>query len=222
MKRVHLIAAVLLLPCVALIASADYCVRGHAVYSQPYVAPTYSYGYSYQQPYYQQPYYQQHYVPYAVPFHYSPDYYYSVSDYYRDSLLADAVVGRLVGKLGVQPPAPAAPAAPANPPGQVQPVTPPTPAPRTGLRTSVAPELVKSIETNGCMKCHAPGIAVKSGAGLSLDGESLATMAEGMRWKMHGLVAAGDMPKGGKAVPDAEVKAYYDHAMLPSRVAARK
>lgn len=201
---------------VAAAVQADgYCNR-RTTYAAPTYAPHHAPHYA---PHYATPTYNgyQHYdyYPVPVPYHAQQDYFYSVQDYYRDALLADAIEGRIRRIVDQQrkpdgPPGQVAPPAPPAPPPPVPPR--PTPAPASSVRTKVDPALLTSIEANGCVKCHSAGNP-KSG-GLVLTEQTLATMPEGQRWKMHGMVSSGEMPMGGKAVPIEQLKVYYEHAKL--------
>lgn len=71
-------------------------------------------------------------------------------------------------------------------------------------------DLLKVVNAS-CVKCH--GVVPKDNT-LSLitaDGQ-LANISEGMKWKAHGLVASGEMPKSGPAVKDQEVLLFYNFA----------
>jgi hypothetical protein len=76
---------------------AGGCYPSYYSYPVSYSYPTY-YTPTYYQPY---PVYVEKEVvkPYAVKSYVSPDYYYSVQDYYRDKLLVDAMAGRSVALL---------------------------------------------------------------------------------------------------------------------------
>lgn len=122
-----------------------------------------------------------------------PDYYYSTRDYYRDQLLVDAIVGKLLQlqRQGLL--------APGGQPGRRMPIV-------GGANAGIDPQLV-ALTQRVCIKCHQQGNA---GNGLVLT--DLATVSEGQRWKAYGLVNGGIMPKGGQPVSDDEAKLFFDWA----------
>lgn len=132
----------------------------------------------------------------------NPDYYYSLQSYYRDKLLVDAIAGRvgdIVGRATATP----APRPPVMPPA-VDPGVKPAPSPGApGAALNKASEkLVKLVETN-CLKCHSGATAAK---GLSLD--NLDVLPEVTRLKCYMLCNTGDMPKGGAAISDEDMKEF--------------
>jgi len=137
-----------------------------------------------------------------------PEYYYSVSDGYRDSVLADAIAYRVLqlqrqGLLRAESQQPAA--TPPTPRHKEPPAEAPPPMPRAGNTQPAPSALVKVLESR-CVKCHqGPGV---NGIDLS----DPAAVPEGARWKSYALANAGEMPKGGKAIPDDEVAALYQWA----------
>lgn len=139
------------------------------------------------------------------------DYYYSAQNYYQSSLIADAVVGRLIGKGW----APIGPGGIAPAPTD-RPVMPPAKDSRPG-GGEVSAALRKSIDTH-CLKCHNDD--GKKDGGLSLVDPTL--MPEGQRWKMHGYVHIGKMPSGLPAISDAEVEEFLRFADDAGKSSARK
>lgn len=134
-----------------------------------------------------------------------PDYYYSVSDGYRDSLLADAIAYRLLtlqrqGLLRADATQPAA--TPPTPRYKEPPAEAPPPMPRAG--TTAAPSAVLKVLEARCSKCH------QGANGIDLSDPD--RVPEAGRWKSYALANSGEMPKGGKAIPDDEVKVLYDWA----------
>lgn len=137
-----------------------------------------------------------------------PDYYYSVSDGYRDSLLADAIAFRLLqlqqkGLLKADAATPPTPRYKEPAEGSVG--TPPA-VPRAG---PPAPAALAAVVEAKCAKCH------QNANGIDLS--DLDRVPEGARWKSYGLVNSGVMPKGAKPVPDDEVKLFYDWATAAQR-----
>lgn len=174
---------------------AQTVVRPRACVTTPTVAPVYH------QPYYAHSYSAYYptvvkeYVPYVVPVEVYPrDHYYSLDSYYRDKLLVDAIVGRLVQSAPVdQPKAKPTPQQPAN-----QPEAP-------AIKTDV-PEGLAALVQAKCIKCHA------GGAGGRVDLSDLSIVPEGVRWQCYGLVNAGEMPKGLEPIPDKDVQVFYEWA----------
>jgi hypothetical protein len=134
-----------------------------------------------------------------------PDYYASVRDYYRDSLLADAVAYRVLTAKAT----PAAPAASLPEYGADR------PAPRAtregAVNTAVSPAL-KEYVAQSCVKCH-NGPAGKGGVDLS----RLESAPAGLRWACHGMVVSGEMPQGGPEAPEAVLKEFYDWAKAATK-----
>lgn len=140
-------------------------------------------------------------VPKAVEVAVAAPYYFSVSDGYRDSILADAVAFRVLqslqGKAAASAPLPRY----KEPARESPPTAPPmgradAPGPSSGAA------LAKVLESR-CQKCHnAPG---RNGIDLS-DPDKV---PKGARWHSYALANSGEMPKGGQAIPDDEVKLLY-------------
>lgn len=188
----------LVLGCPAL---ADSC-RARPFYNAPpvYHAPTY----------YQPTYYEPHYVelvPKAIKTFVSPDYYFSVGDAYRDALLADAIAYRvLLGQQSGQKAVPPYQAVPRIPQDPEVPRGKPESREQPGQRQSTqpVPEKLKEVIAASCLGCHA--------GQQSPDFSDPAVVSKGLRWAAHGLVAGGDMPKGGKPLPDEVVVLFYQYA----------
>ncbi len=197
MKTVFSLACAL---CVAMVSMADAQVIRRSCYQtyQPTYAPTYQ-AQTYHAPYYQPQYYVQ---PYALPTYITNDYYFSVDSYYRDKLLVDAITGRLtlLGLTG-QPAGPPMQGAPRRPAPQPDPIEQPV------LISTPVPDGLKNIVDAKCVKCHG---ATTPGGRANLS--ELATVSEGVRWQAHGLVNAGEMPKGLGPLEDAEVLKFYEWA----------
>lgn len=138
-----LLGLLLLLVCVP-VAEADGC-RSVAFVRTPYVsksyhAPTYNYGHDYYPQYY----------PVAI----APDYFWSVRDYYRDQLLADAIAFRILTANG---------GASKTPPEPIRGGQAPFPMPKATdapERTETLPQglqgLLGGIQTH-CAACHTKG-----------------------------------------------------------------
>lgn len=187
MKKVGVVLSVLALFVVAFTVEAD-CNRTRVVVQQHHAqavvvqqqhhAVSYNHAQAIQ------------FVPVAI----SPDYYYSTQNHYRDSLLADAVVGRL---MQAQTKAP-----------QIQQHQAPCPCPinQPKAATGVSEKLVALVNAR-CIKCHQ---GPTPGGGLNL--ENLDAIPKGQRWTSHGLVNSGEMPKGGQPISDDEVKLFVEWA----------
>lgn len=156
-------------------------------------------------------------VPKALKVNVSPDYYYSVADYYRDKLLVDAITGRIVDLQNKG--AFRAPDADekyqeilrmvlqlqAGRQGKIMSPAQDSTVPNV-QSTNVNPEVVKIIQSQ-CVRCH--NDQTKKG-GLSLT--NLDALEECDWWKIYGLVNTGEMPKGGKPVTDEQTKLFYHQA----------
>jgi cytochrome c5 len=149
----------------------------------------------------------------AVPVYVAPAYYYSVSDGYRDTVLAEAaafraalLMSRLQPPAGPLPRVPGGPAPslpPAGTPGLTPPAAPEAPA------GGVSPELAKVVEAR-CVKCHAAG---KNGIDLSAAALPRLTRTQwldcAMRVNLDGPLA---MPQGGPALKPEEVSLFAAQA----------
>lgn len=144
----------------------------------------------------------------------SPDYYYSVGSYYREKVLADAIVGRILeaqknGLIGGQPPT-----------GSIAPTNPaPTKPSGDGSVKAGAyqePKLLASV-TKHCASCHSGGTAKGNFTILTDDGK-LVDLDERMAEKTFRLVSTGIMPKGGNPVPDVDIPLYNEWANTISQV----
>lgn len=139
----------------------------------------------------------------AVAVAIQPDYYYSVSDGYRDSLLADAIAFRVLQAQALQ--------AASGGTGRVTRETPPVPRYKEPAATPAAPATMPRATSDGipaalarliegrCVTCHnAPG---KNGIDLSDPGRL--TRSEWLECQYQ--VAKNKMPKGGKPLSDEEL-----------------
>lgn len=151
------------------------------------------------------------YVPKAIAVRVNPEThgnYTSINDYYRDKLLVDAIVGRMIQlqQQGLLAPMQQ----------QLQKPNDQKPMPFADLPKHDAsnPKEVKlaQIVQVRCISCHND---TNNKGGLSLT--DLTTLSRGMRWEMHGRVASGDMPRGKKALPNEEVPPFYDFAIASSK-----
>lgn len=175
------------------LAQADHCVRQRvlvqqAVVAKAVVADTVL-------------------VPKAVAVAVSPDYYYSVADHYRDSLLADAITQRVVQRLQASGNV-ASPPETTAPNGVCQCNRPPAPnSPPANPPAGSTPAKLVAVVKASCLKCHS-GANVRGGLDLS----NLDTVPEGVRWKAYSLVNTGEMPQGAAAIGDEDVKLFYEWA----------
>jgi hypothetical protein len=146
-------------------------------------------------------------VPKAVKVLVSPDFFYSVSDGYRDAILADAIAYRVLAASGRAAPVTEPYLPRYAEPGEkrVAPRLGPPPAPdKGGVTTDVNPALAKLVDAK-CAKCH-------SGGSNGIDLDDLGKVSEAARWKSYALVNKGRMPKGGKAIADDEVDLFFQWA----------
>lgn len=188
------------------IASAQHVCRGRAVaapvvyhapaYHAPHVAPVKAVVHDYE------------YAVKAVKVVVQPDYYYSVSDGYRDSLLADAIAFRILQAQALRE-AGKAPAQTAPVPRYKDPPAPPATMPPAEAKsnTPVSPAMV-AVAASRCVKCHNG----PEKNGIDLSEAALALTPKGKRWHAYALANSGEMPKGATAIPDDEVKALYEWA----------
>lgn len=137
------------------------------------------------------------------------DYYYSIDNSYRDKIFLDAIVGRLATVRDAEEirrfrakesyEAPSSRKAPV-----------PVPVPVEDFNTEVPKGLKEAVDAK-CIKCHNPSLPERA------DLSNLAATPPLVRWQAHGLVNAGEMPKGGGTINDATVVAFYNWAKLGSR-----
>lgn len=170
----------------------------------------------------------------AVKAYVSPDYYSSVSDYYRDKVLVDAVAGKTADILKSQQELqslreeigllrrqlfyqnPQQPAPQQQPPYQQQapqatpeqPVVPQKMPRATGALPAV-PDKLQAVVQQSCARCHG---ATNATAGGGLDLSSLANVPRETRLLCYTLVNTGEMPKGGKPVTDQDTLLFYSWA----------
>lgn len=211
--RKYVIIALLLTLGLVLNTYAEDCVRVRTVYptyncTTPYVAP-------YVAPYAAPvtTYYpvkdQVVFVPKAIEVEVHRNHYYSIDQYYQQSLLADAVVGRLLAiqfKSGITNSAPTNSAPTYNQPTYIPP-TNGTPAvnnvPTTsgpipvGVSNFQNPELAGAFK-NSCIKCHDG----KQRTALLTSDDRLLDLPKSKVLEVYHLVNTGKMPKGDKALDD--------------------
>jgi hypothetical protein len=142
-------------------------------------------------------------VPKAIEVVVSPDYYFSVSDYYRDKLLVDALAGRILDLQRQQNQPPLVQPQPVAPPKvtQMPPVTPMTPVPvnppvakwENVPGTFQKPELLQVLNTS-CAKCHSPSNS-KGGLSLVTSDGKIAKLSKEMVLESFRQVNTGRMPK---------------------------
>ena len=191
-------------------SQADGCRVRSSYVAPTYHTPSYDYGHHYD------------YHPYAIPVYQEPHYEYqayaSVNSYYRDSILADAVVGRLL--LLQQGGAAAAPGGRVRGGGDAAPAPTAPLASSSPISTAVSPKLQAFVDAN-CIRCH-NGPKGKAGVDLS----SLATSPLSVRLAFQVQIDEGTMPpvKDGekpKPASDEEVQLAYDWVKASVK-AARK
>lgn len=142
------------------------------------------------------------------------DHYYSIDNSYQQSLLADAIVGRLLRSGLVKVPdatertggrSPTGPVARPSATGDGdKPVTQET---KAGVYQNAT--LLKVV-TDSCVKCH--GKDSKYSRLLTDDGKFLADLPAGKVFESFALVNTGEMPKTADALPDDQVKLFYEWA----------
>lgn len=198
MKRLLVLAAALVVLLLVLLPGAEAtnrarvgCTGHHApVIYAPAAAAHHDYG--------------KVYYPRVVEVDRSPDYYFSVRDYYRDQLLADAIAFRILSQTGGLAPEQAEAIE------KTRPSLPSRKPPPGAGRTAVNPKLKASLDTN-CVKCHKPGT---DRADLSDPG----LVPSGLRWEAHGRINAGNMPpKPAQELPNEDVLLYYEWALEGSK-----
>jgi len=158
---------------------------------------------------YQQAYYQNVYVPQVVEVAVAPLYYFSARDYIRDQALLEAVRALRESAGGGSSGTPSNASRPApmpQPDSQVE--------TKTRIQTPVDDKLA-AIVKDACAKCHG-GANVKGGFST----ENLGSMSAGKRWHMYALVNSGEMPEGANALPDDDVKVFYEFAKAGSKAEA--
>lgn len=194
-----------------------YKYPGHGSYGQLYY---YENGYYY--PYYESYNYKETIilVPKAIQVEVNRDHYYSIDGAAQQSLLADAIVGRLLrlqseGKIVTGTGTAGSGRLPTGPVTKTSP---------TGEKTDSAAQEAKAgdyqneallkVVNNSCAKCH--GAASKYTKLVTADGK-LTDLPAGKVWECFGLVNTGEMPKGGKSLGDEEVKLFYEWAKNAKR-----
>ena len=210
MKRISL-AVVLLLFSLWLVSPADG-QYGH--YQQGHFNHGYGHGAYGHNGYYLYP------QPYAVQI--NPDFYYSVSGYYRDKLLLDAFAGRVQDILSkqAQPQPVYQPPQLAHPSQAYQP-QPVSQAPvQKQARASVPTDpRVSHLVQSRCIKCHT-GTSARKGVVLdNLDG--LTWLQRQRVWR---AAHTGEMPEGGEPLTNEEVdmiQAWADQAPRPAWLASQ-
>lgn len=149
-------------------------------------------------------------VPKAIQVEVQRNHYYSIDGAAQQSLLADAIVGRLLrlqaeGK-GVTPGGtgrlPTGPAKRPSPTGEDG--GPGAQEPKAGEYQN---EALLKVVNDSCAKCHGP--SSKFTKLVTIDGK-LNDLPAGKVWECFALVNSGEMPKGGKALNDDFTKLFYD------------
>lgn len=169
----------------------------------------------------------------AVPAFTNPDYYSSVSDFYRDKLLVDAVAGKTaevlrgqqeltglrqeveslrrqvllqqpVGAPAQAPPVYQAPA----PTRETAPVREAAPSvmPRAASSLHAVPQGLQAIVQASCVQCHG------AGAQGGLDLRDLSSVPVSVRLAAKAAVDDGYMPKGGKPLSDQAAMLFHQWA----------
>lgn len=157
-------------------------------------------------------------VPKAVAVAVAHDSYYSASDGYRDSVIADAAAMRALQLLAAQrlesAPVPRIKEPPAADPA---PAMKPAQAGRSGKPPAGVPAGLQAVVERSCIKCHAgSGANGKNGIGL----DDLAAVPRVDRLESFVRVNKGDMPKGGKPLTDEETALFEEWASSKSAPAS--
>lgn len=166
-------------------------------------------------------------VPKAIEVEVHRDHYYSIDSASQQSLLADAIVGRMLLLMekraggGVSGEKPAARRRGVGSDGTgasdgsgTEGTSAPPRMPRADEPSSLRAgayqnaALLKAVK-DSCVKCH--GAASKQTRLITADGK-LPDLPAGKVWECFGLVNTGEMPKNGEALPDPVVKLFYDWA----------
>lgn len=207
-------------------AGGCYGARGRAVYTT-YSAPVVSYVAP------AKVVHEQAYLK-AIPVAVSPDYYSSVSSFYEQKLLVDAVAGRtaelikdreqlaelrqelqllrrqllLPPQLQQLPPQGGElPPQQTQPPRQQQPA-PPLPQRQTSRRPlPPVPQGLQQVVQQSCIRCHG---ATADTAGAGIDLRDLANVPLEVRLLANAAVTDGSMPKGGKPVSDEAALLFHE------------
>lgn len=184
-KRI-LIITILSLFVLTINSYADNCNRVRTVYPT-YSAPTYY------TPNYYQPYYKENivFVPKAIEVEVHRDHYYSIDTYYQQSLLADAVVGRLLA-IGIKGNEPRSIVANNRGNGSSNYVNS-----NTNVSSYQNQDLVIALKNN-CAKCHD---GKQRTAFLSSD-EKLLALPKNKVLEIYHLVNTGKMPKSAAPLED--------------------
>ena len=173
-------------------------------YTQPYVQQTYA-TQQYVAPTYQQ---QVVLVPKAIAVEVNRDFYFSVGDYYRDKLIADAVAARLASmQVASHPQAPTA---------SVAKVATPAPQPTfdPNAATDAYPDVFQVLQNN-CTRCH--GNELKKGKLSYLTADNKMAALDEKTWlKTYLYVRTGYMPQGHASLSDEEIKPLERIAMNSS------
>lgn len=210
-------------------ATAGGLCRNGAV-SYGYAAPAVAYSYA-------APAYQQVYLK-AVKVAVSPDYYSSVSDYYRDRLLVDAVAGKALemSKMQLelqslrqqlqqyQQPLPQQQPPYSPPPQQMPPANghghhgngyPQQPPQSYGA----VPEKLPDLLEQKCLRCHG---GTKDRAGGGLDLRNPQAVDPETRLLCYAACATGEMPKGSATLSPEERQVFLDWYNAARRPQARR
>lgn len=162
----------------------------HQVYQPYYPVKQYHYNYDYKPDYKEIVL-----VPLVQKVAVTPDYYFSVRDYYKDSVQLEMLrLQRELLQRGLAPQTPQAQ------PGVQAPVGAAAPAREVAVQTAVTPVLAQLISTR-CVNCH--GGAKTAG---KLDLKDPATVPAGVRWHCVGRCRLGEMPEDGNPLNESELK----------------
>jgi mono/diheme cytochrome c family protein len=199
---------------VAIVQSAPVVSPG---YVQQVVTPTYGHGYV-----------QQVLVPQVQPIAVNPDFYFSVGDEYRQLAFAKLIAAEYAKMMQPQQPLGPAPQGivqPTIPPAKegivVQPTAPPVAPPPAGsgaeckpVQTNL-PQGFRELVAAKCATCHTSGKGKDFLDLTSLD--ALSTFPLATRDRMFRSVANNRMPKGAKAVEQAELDLFNAYAGLAEK-----
>jgi len=201
---------------VTVVQSAPVVATGHV---QSVVVPSYSYG--------GHGYVQQVIAPLVQPIAVNPDFYFSVGDEYRQLAFAKLIAAEYAKMIPPQQPLGPAPQGvvqpipPAKESVVVQPAAPPISPPPAGsgaeckpVQTNL-PQGFRELVAAKCATCHTSG---KGKEFLNLSNlDTLNTLPLATRDRMFRSVANNRMPKGAKAVEQAELDLFNAYAGLAEK-----
>lgn len=133
-------------------------------------------------------------LPHALPVEITRDYYFTVSDYYRDKWIEEKINNKFASLINYQ-----------NPQLINQNISQQQ---KEAIKTEVikteVPDGLQEYTNTACVRCHKT-----NNVGGRVDLTDLSTVPVGMRWQVHGLVTSNEMPKSGEKAKDEIVLKYF-------------